>query len=83
MTSTKHPPGPNDTWLGEVLIHAEDIRRPLGIRHDYPAEAAAQVADADKGSNLVMGSKNRSPACPCARPTPTGGTATAPTSPGR
>src|SRR5438874_219948 len=23
--STKHPPGPVDTWLGEVIVHAEDI----------------------------------------------------------
>jgi uncharacterized protein (TIGR03083 family) len=59
VSSTKHPPGPNDTWLGEVLIHAEDIRRPLAIHHEYPPEAAAQVADSYKRSNLVMGSKNR------------------------
>ena len=24
------PPGPLDSWLGETLVHAEDIRRPLG-----------------------------------------------------
>src|SRR4051794_19818084 len=33
---SNHPPGPGDTWLGEVLVHAEDIRRPLGISHTYP-----------------------------------------------
>jgi len=53
------PPGPVDTWLGEVLIHSEDIRRPLGIKHDYPADAAALVADSYKRTNLVMGSKRR------------------------
>ncbi|HEV2255340.1 MAG TPA: maleylpyruvate isomerase family mycothiol-dependent enzyme, partial [Streptosporangiaceae bacterium] len=31
LTSVKHPPGPADTWLGETIVHAEDIRRPLGI----------------------------------------------------
>ncbi len=59
LTAVKHPPGPADTWLGETLIHAEDIRRPLGIGHDYPTEAAVRVADFYKGSNLVIGAKRR------------------------
>lgn len=57
--STAHPPGPNDTWLGEAIIHAEDIRRPLGIAHDYPAAAAVRVADFYKKSNLIIGAKRR------------------------
>jgi len=56
---TNHPPGPNDTWLGEAIVHAEDIRRPLGLHRDYPVEAVTQVADSYKGSNLVIGAKNR------------------------
>src|SRR6059058_4607522 len=28
--STSAPPGPATSWLGETLVHAEDIRRPLG-----------------------------------------------------
>lgn len=56
---TSHPPGPNDTWLGEAILHAEDIRRPLGLHRDYPVEAVTQVADSYKGSNLVIGAKNR------------------------
>jgi uncharacterized protein (TIGR03083 family) len=59
VTSTKHPPGPNDTWLGETIIHAEDIRRPLGIKHGYSTEAAVRVAEFYKGSNLVVGAKKR------------------------
>ena len=59
INSSKHPPGPNDTWLGEVVIHSEDIRRPLGIHHDYPTDAAVQVADFYKGSNLLIGAKRR------------------------
>jgi uncharacterized protein (TIGR03083 family) len=59
QTSVKHPPGPNDTWLGETIVHSEDIRRPLGIKHQYPTEAVVQVADFYKGSNLLIGSKNR------------------------
>jgi uncharacterized protein (TIGR03083 family) len=59
VTSVKHPPGPADTWLGETIVHAEDIRRPLGIEHRYPAEAVVQVADFYRGSNLLIGSKRR------------------------
>jgi hypothetical protein len=36
MTSVKHPPGPTQTWLGETIVHSEDIRRALGIQHKYP-----------------------------------------------
>ena len=59
VTSVKHPPGPADTWLGETIVHAEDIRRPLGIQHQYPAEAVARVASFYQGSNLLIGSKRR------------------------
>ena len=59
LTSVKHPPGPADTWLGEVLVHSEDIRRALGIKHSYPTDAAVRVADFYQGSNLLIGSKRR------------------------
>ena len=25
---TSAPPGPMETWLGETIVHGEDIRRP-------------------------------------------------------
>jgi len=59
QSSSKHPPGPVDTWLGETIVHAEDIRRPLGIRHHYPPEAIIRIADFYKGSNLLIGTKRR------------------------
>jgi len=59
VTSVKHPPGPADTWLGETIVHAEDIRRPLRIEHRYPADAVVRVADFYQGSNLLIGSKRR------------------------
>ena len=59
VTSVKHPPGPADTWLGETIVHAEDIRRPLGIEHQYPTDAVVQVASFYQGSNLLIGSKKR------------------------
>lgn len=57
--SRKHPPGPTTTWLGEAIVHAEDIRRPLGIRHAYPPDAVRQVLDFYKGSNALIGTKRR------------------------
>jgi uncharacterized protein (TIGR03083 family) len=59
VSSSKHPPGPTDTWLGEAIVHAEDIRRPLGIKREYPTDAVVRVADFYKGSNLVIGAKKR------------------------
>ena len=57
--STSCPPGPKLSWLGEVIVHSEDIRRPLGIRHDYPTAAVRQVLDFYKGSNTLIGTKSR------------------------
>ena len=59
VTSVKHPPGPARTWLGETIVHSQDIRRALGIQHKYPTDAVVTVADFYKGSNLLIGSKNR------------------------
>lgn len=57
--STKSPPGPKESWLGEAIVHSEDIRRPLGITHSYDAEALRQVADFYKDSNALIGTKSR------------------------
>jgi uncharacterized protein (TIGR03083 family) len=53
------PPGPVEAMLGEIIIHAEDIRRPLGIKHEYSPAAVVRVADFYKGSNLLIGAKRR------------------------
>lgn len=57
--STTAPPGPKATWIGEVVVHSEDIRRPLGLSHDYDPEALRATADFYKGSNTLIGAKNR------------------------
>ena len=59
VSSTKHPPGPPPTMLGETVVHAEDIRRPLGIAHRYPTDALMILADFFRRSNLIIGSKRR------------------------
>ncbi len=40
-------------------MHGEDARRPLGIHHAYNPEALRLVADFYKGSNTLIGAKNR------------------------
>lgn len=53
------PPGPKATWLGEVFVHGEDIRRPLGIRRNYPPAEVAQAIRLYANSNAVIGGKDR------------------------
>lgn len=56
---TSSPPGPKDTWIGEALVHGEDIRRPLGIKGSYPLDAVARVIAFYAKSNAIIGGKSR------------------------
>jgi uncharacterized protein (TIGR03083 family) len=59
-TSTRnHPPGPVDAMLGEVVVHGDDLRRPLGLSHQSPEAALVIVADSWKKTNVLIGSKKR------------------------
>jgi hypothetical protein len=58
-TTTNHPPGPVSAMLGEVLVHGADIRRPLGLRYDYPSAALVEVANGWKNANVIVGVKRR------------------------
>ena len=44
ITSTTSAAGPVTAWLGEVLVHAQDIRRPLGLTHTPALDAVSEVA---------------------------------------
>jgi uncharacterized protein (TIGR03083 family) len=59
QNSTSAPPGPKTSWLGEIVVHGEDVRRPLGIEHSYTPEALREAIDFYKGSNMLIGSKKR------------------------
>ncbi|WP_127360945.1 maleylpyruvate isomerase family mycothiol-dependent enzyme [Actinacidiphila soli] len=59
VTSTTKPPIPTVAMLGESIVHGEDIRRPLGIGHDYPLETVTQVAEYYQGSDLPVLTKGR------------------------
>lgn len=40
-------------------MHAEDMRFPLGLEHDYDPVALRKLADFYRGSNTLIGAKNR------------------------
>ncbi|WP_411734362.1 maleylpyruvate isomerase family mycothiol-dependent enzyme [Paeniglutamicibacter sp.] len=44
-TSTTSTLGPTEAWLGEVVVHSEDIRRPLGIVRAFPVDVLTTVAN--------------------------------------
>lgn len=56
---TTSPPGPKETWLGEAFVHGEDIRRPLGIAHEYPLPEVARTLEFYARSNAIIGGKTR------------------------
>jgi uncharacterized protein (TIGR03083 family) len=53
------PPGPKETWLGEAFVHGEDIRRPLGIKREYPAAELARALAFYARSDTIIGGKTR------------------------
>lgn len=53
------PPGRKATWLGEILVHGEDIRRVLGISRSYPMDAVTQVIAFYQGSEPIIHGKSR------------------------
>jgi uncharacterized protein (TIGR03083 family) len=53
------PPGPTVSWLGETIVHGEDIFRAHGGYRDHPIDRVLAVADFYKGSNLLIGAKRR------------------------
>jgi uncharacterized protein (TIGR03083 family) len=53
------PPGPSVSWLGETIVHGEDIFRALGSYRNHPADHLRAVGDFYAGSNLLIGAKRR------------------------
>ena len=69
LMSTTKPPVPTLAMLGETIVHAQDIRLPLGIRHDYPIETLTRLAEYYQGSDLPVLAKHGAEACASPRPT--------------
>ena len=58
-TTTNHPPAPVMAMLGEVVVHGEDMRRPLGVRADPSSEATLACLDMYKAATFPVGGKKR------------------------
>lgn len=59
VDSTTSPPLPRRALLGEVIVHATDIRRPLGIDHRHPVETLTTVARYYVGSDQTVLARGR------------------------
>ncbi|MEV7862666.1 maleylpyruvate isomerase family mycothiol-dependent enzyme [Streptomyces hirsutus] len=59
VPSTTKPPLPVIAMLGETIVHGEDIRRPLGIRRDHPADVVTRVAEYYRSTDQVVVAKGR------------------------
>lgn len=57
--STTSPPLPVPALLGEVVVHGEDVRRPLGIRRDHPIDVLTRVARYYARSDQVVVARAR------------------------
>lgn len=54
----KAPLGPPAAWLGEAIVHAQDIRRPLGIERAPDLEAVTYVAEFFARQDFTVASKS-------------------------
>ena len=61
-TTTNHPPAPAMAMLGEVVVHGEDIRRPLGLTEEptaVGADAIVACLEMYKTATFPVGGKKR------------------------
>lgn len=58
-TTTNKPPAPTVAMLGEVLVHGEDLRRPLGLVRPVEKESANACLDMYAKANFPVGGKKR------------------------
>ncbi|MEU3012915.1 maleylpyruvate isomerase family mycothiol-dependent enzyme [Nocardia asteroides] len=57
VTSTTGASGHTAAWLGEVVVHSQDIRRPLGLTTTPSPAAATAVAEFYASSDFAVASK--------------------------
>jgi uncharacterized protein (TIGR03083 family) len=57
--SRTSPPLPRPALLGEVIVHGEDVRRPLGLRRAHPPAVLATVARYYAGTDQVVPARSR------------------------
>jgi uncharacterized protein (TIGR03083 family) len=59
VTTTNKPPAPALTMLGEVVVHSDDIRRPLGLQNDSSPDVLLACLEMYKNASFPMGTKKR------------------------
>jgi uncharacterized protein (TIGR03083 family) len=59
IDSNRKPPGPAYVALGEVMVHGEDIRRPLGARGEHSDEVLVTLAELYKKTGAPLRAKKR------------------------
>ena len=59
ITSRTSPPLPALALLGEMVVHGEDIRRPLGLKRYYPPSTLAAVLGYYAGTDQVVIARKR------------------------
>jgi uncharacterized protein (TIGR03083 family) len=57
--ATNRPPAPVMTMLGEIVVHSEDIRRPLGLPRTSDPEAVVACLEMYQGASFLVGTKQR------------------------
>lgn len=57
VDSTTAPSGDTAAWLGEVVVHGQDIRRPLGLTTTPSIEATTAVAEFFAGRDFTVPSR--------------------------
>jgi uncharacterized protein (TIGR03083 family) len=57
IDSTTAPLGPTVAWLGEVVVHAQDIRQPLGVDRVPAADVVTPVAQFYAKRNFAVASR--------------------------
>jgi uncharacterized protein (TIGR03083 family) len=58
-STTNKPPAPAVAMLGEIVVHGEDIRHPLGISYDVPKQALTECLDMYTRASFPVGGKKR------------------------
>ncbi|HVE19667.1 MAG TPA: maleylpyruvate isomerase family mycothiol-dependent enzyme [Ilumatobacteraceae bacterium] len=59
VTTTNKPPAPAMTMLGEVVVHGDDIRRPLGLENLSSPDVLIACLEMYKNASFPVGTKKR------------------------
>jgi uncharacterized protein (TIGR03083 family) len=58
VASTRAPSKDTAAWLGEVVVHGQDVRRPLGLPRTPPVETVTAVARFYVGKDFAVPSRS-------------------------